>query len=322
MVSRHPVAPQRQVSPSAAECLLWPISPVAPAAPCSTSPPAMMPIPSPVEALSTRASRGGCGWPSSSEVASAVASLARWTGASVTSARYGASGTPSQPRMTGESTLMTRTGSTVPDRLMPTASTRGSIPSSSSRNRAATTGMSSSGPVPTSWSDHTPGQLLPVEVEDAELGARASHRGGQHHAGAAVEDQRGRWAAAGGGQLLAGQQQAGLEQRGDPRDDRRTREPGGLGQLGAGAGAAGADELEQVARGRRAAAGGPRPPSVRRARSSRVPPSARRGRPGWARWPVSGRWPHARGVLPAGSDHKQAPVRGVTRTLPAGGGVS
>jgi hypothetical protein len=155
------VAPQRQGSPSAASRRVWPISPAAPRWPPITRPSAMMPRPRPVEALTTSASRSVSGPPSSSERASTSASLATKNGASATSARYGASATPSQPAITGESRLTPLSTSTLPGRLSPTPTTGGATSASRSASRAATCGISSSGPIPTSWSRESPASSWP-----------------------------------------------------------------------------------------------------------------------------------------------------------------
>ena len=80
-VSRQPVSPQRQGRPAAASTLVCPISPAAPRWPETTRPSAMMPSPSPVEALTTIRSSYVAAWPSRSDRASTSASLPTKIGA-------------------------------------------------------------------------------------------------------------------------------------------------------------------------------------------------------------------------------------------------
>ena len=111
-VSRQPVAPQRQGRPSAASIRVCPISPAAPRWPTTTRPSATMPSPRPVEAFTTRASRSAPpGAPRAARSAPARRRrCATKSGASRDPARYGASATPSQPAITGESRLTPRAG--------------------------------------------------------------------------------------------------------------------------------------------------------------------------------------------------------------------
>ncbi len=98
--------------------------------------------------------------------------------------------------------------------------------------------------------DGVGGQLLAAQVEDADLAAGPADRDRQHHAGVRVDGEGGRGAAAGRGQLLAGQQQAAGDQRGDPGGDRGAGEAGQPAEVGAGGRPAAADEVEDHAGGR------------------------------------------------------------------------
>ena len=143
---------------------MCPISPAAPDAPRSSRPPDTMPTPMPVEAFTKTRSwcRSRC--PRRSESAITLASLSTKTGAAVSGRRNGASSTPSQPAMIGESRLAPRTKSTVPGMDSPTARTAsGDRPTLASRSpKAATTcGISSSAAGPTSWSRSTDASTAP-----------------------------------------------------------------------------------------------------------------------------------------------------------------
>ena len=152
------MSPHRQGRPWAEGILLCPISPAAPSAPRSSCPPVTIPTPMPVEAFTKSRSRWRSRCPRRSESAITLASLSTKTGAPeplVSFFRYGASSTPSQPAMIGESRLAPRSRSTVPGMLRPTARTsfvRRPASLSRSANPAATWGIRSSGAAPTSWS--------------------------------------------------------------------------------------------------------------------------------------------------------------------------
>ena len=221
----------------------------------TTRPSATMPRPRPVEAFTTSASRSrrrprGA---SSSARASTSASLPTKSGASrdAVEVRRELDAVPAghHRRVQADPAhrcRRCRAGSARSPR------TGGSTPASSARAAAsATCGISSSGPTPTSWSRGVGGELGAVEVEDRELAAGAPDRDGQHDAGVLVEDQGARGPAAGRGELLADQQQPGGGQRLDPGDHGGAGQPGEPPQLRAGVGAAGADQLEQLAGGRR-----------------------------------------------------------------------
>ena len=244
-----PVLPQRQARPSAAVEREWPISPAAPTWPLTSRPSEMMPSPRPVEAFTTRASRSTAPRASSSDWASTSASLAITRGAAVSDAKNGPSSTPSQPGMTGESTHAPRTSSTVPGRPRPTASSGDCRLASWPAARSTIRGISSAGPVPAGWSTESVASSSPRRSKTPTwLRDRPTATASTTPAsGLTVEGGRG--AAAGRGQLLAGQQQAAGDQRGDPGGDRGAGEAGQPAEVGAGGRPAAADEVEDHAGG-------------------------------------------------------------------------
>ena len=248
--SRHPVLPHRQARPSAAVEREWPISPAAPTWPLTSRPSEMMPSPRPVEAFTTRASRSTAPRASSSDWASTSASFAITRGASVSDAKNGPSSTPSQPGMTGESThsaadLVDGAGEAEADREQRGLPARELAGGALHDPRHQLGGSGAGGVV-----DGVGGQLLAAQVEDADLAAGPADRDRQHHAGVRVDGEGGRGTAAGGGQLLAGQQQAAGDQGGDPGGDRGAGEAGQPAEVGAGGRPAAADEVEDHAGGR------------------------------------------------------------------------
>ena len=117
--------------------------------------------------------------------------------------RNGASSTPSQPDMIGESRLAPRAKSTVPGMRQPHRAYGVRRPAElveqglERRPRPAASGPRR--PDPTSWSRSTDASTLAVEVAHPELGAAAADRAGQHDAGVPVEAQVDRRPAAGRG---------------------------------------------------------------------------------------------------------------------------
>ena len=231
-----------------------PISPAAPRWPPTTRPPATMPSPRPVEALTTSASRssppGASRRTSSSARASTSASLATKSGhvGERLEVRRQGDAVPAGHHRGGQADPalgVDRAGQAQADRrdggldvgeqrAQPLGDLRHQLLGTDADRVVAGVG----------------GELGPVEVEDAELAAGAPDRDREHDAGAGVEQQRPGGPAAGRGELLADQQQPGGGQRLDPGDDRGAREPGEHPQPGAGVRATGADQLEEVAGGR------------------------------------------------------------------------
>ena len=127
-------------------------------------------------------------------------------------------------------------------------------PSSRAASRSAICGISSSGPTPTSWSRESEAISSPSRSITASWLRERPIATATHDAGVLVEDQRAGRAAAGRGELLAEQQQPGRGQRADPGGDGGAGQAGEGAQLRAGAGPAAADQVEQLAGGRRGGA--------------------------------------------------------------------
>ena len=202
--STQPVSPQRQGSPSAEPVLVCPISPAAPAAPRSSWPPVTMPTPMPVDAFTKSRSRCCSRWPRRSDNAITLASLSTKTGCPAAGQvrRNGASSTPSQPRhdrrvQAGPAREVHGAGDRQPDRAYVVRGAAGLVEQGPERRRPP----AASGRAPTARppGPGQRGQHRPVEVADAELGAAAPDRPGEHDAGVAVEAELHRGAAAGRG---------------------------------------------------------------------------------------------------------------------------
>ena len=247
------MSPQRHSRPSAAATLTWPSSPAAPRWPRTSRPPATMPSPSPVEALRTSTSSCSRRWPSRSEAAITLQSLSRTSGALVTSGGMAPSGTPSQPAMAGESTLTTRTGSTVPASESPT-------PRTSSPERPRSASMPAQvvgddrhehvGPEPDLLVVAGRRQLGAVQGAHRHLGAAAPDRHREHQTGVAIEDQRRGRPATGRRLLVALEDEAGRGEGRQPGAHRGAGQAGDAAELAPGGGAARPDQVEELARRR------------------------------------------------------------------------
>ena len=166
-----------------------------------------------------------------------LASLSRITGASVNSAKYGGSGTPSQPLMIGESRLPPRSlvdgaGQAHPDAVDPVVAVAGVVeqriePLDDVGHQVvgAETGL---------LIDIGGRQYFAGQVAHGEPGAAAADGRGQHDAGVGVEAQERRGASAGRWRQFALDDQSLRGERRDPRGHRGAGQPGELADLGAG----------------------------------------------------------------------------------------
>ena len=196
--STHPLSPQRHAMPSAAGVLVCPNSPAAPSAPRCRVPPATIPAPSPVDALTSRMSRAS-GRSRRSASTITLASLSSSTGASVSSRRYGASGTPSQPCIGGVAAASAYGVRRAGDRQSHAQHRRRRVPRFAQQRLEPLRqiGEQLVGPDADLLVEVGRGQDLAGQVAYRELGPATSDRRREHHARVGVEQQPRRWPTSG-----------------------------------------------------------------------------------------------------------------------------
>ena len=167
---------------------MCPISPAAPRAPRSSCPPVTMPTPMPVEAFTKTRSRWRSRWPRRSDSAITLASLSTNTGArrQLAQERRQLDAVPARHDrrvQAGAALEVDGAGDAQPDGAY--VLRRPAEPSSRSANPATTCGIRSSADGADLLVEVDGRQHPSVEVADAELGAAAPDRAGEHDAGVA-----------------------------------------------------------------------------------------------------------------------------------------